>query len=228
MPQPKKGSRLGSGPSHQRQMLSGLASSLFEHERIKTTEAKAKLLRPYAERLITKAKKGSVHHRRQVLSLIEDRALVHKLFADIGPRFADRNGGYTRILKLGQRNGDGAPMALIELVDEGRPAVTTTEETEEGGRRRRLRAPRRRGREDLPQDKPVRSRAADAAAAGTGDGPDVEAPDEVAEETQEAAAEAEETSLEASSEEAVESDPGVPHDASAGGVPEGNLPEKKE
>jgi large subunit ribosomal protein L17 len=211
-------------------MLANLAGSLFEHERIKTTEAKAKMLRPYAERLITKAKKGSIHHRRQVLSLIENRSLVHKLFADIGPRFADRNGGYTRILKLGQRNGDGAPMVLIELVDEGVSATpaASDEGEEAAGRRRRLRAPRRRGRDDLPQDKPARSRAADASAAGSGDGPDVEAPDEVAEESQEAAAEAEETSLEASSEEAVESDPALPHDASAGGVPEGNLPEKKE
>jgi large subunit ribosomal protein L17 len=231
MPQPKKGPRLGSSPSHQRQMLSNLAGSLFEHERIKTTEAKAKMLRPFAERLITKAKKGSVHHRRQVLSLIEDRALVHKLFADIGPRFADRNGGYTRILKLGQRNGDGAPMALIELVDEGVSAAPTAaegEEADEGGRRRRLRAPRRRGGRDLPQDKPARSKGAEAAAAGSGEGPDVESPDSVAEETEEAAAQAEEESIETSSEETVESDPGVPHDASAGGVPEGNIPEKKE
>ena len=228
MPQPKKGPRLGSGPSHQRRILSNLAGSLFEHERIKTTEAKAKMLRPFAERLITKAKKGSIHHRRQVLSVIEDRALVHKLFADIGPRFADRNGGYTRILKLGQRNGDGAPMALIELVDEGVAPVVAEDDEGDGGRRRRLRAPRRRGRGDLPEDKPARSKAADAAAAGTGEGPDVEAPDEVVEETQEAAAAADEASVEATSEEAVESDPGVPHDASAGGVPEGNIPEKKE
>jgi len=232
MPQPKKGPRLGSGPSHQRQMLSSLAGSLFEHERIKTTEAKAKMLRPFAERLITKAKKGSVHHRRQVLAVIEDRALVHKLFADIGPRFADRNGGYTRILKLGQRNGDGAPMALIELVDEGIASVVTgtddDDETTESGRRRRLRAPRRKGRGDLPQDKPARSRAADASAAGSSDGPDVESPDEVAEETQEAVAEAEEASTEASSEEAVESDPVVTQEASAGEVSEGDLPEKKE
>lgn len=147
MPQPKKGPRLGASPSHQGLMLSNLASSLFEHERIKTTEAKAKMLRPYAERLITKAKKGSVHHRRQVLSLIEDRDIAHKLFSDIGPRFAGRNGGYTRILKLGPRNGDGAPMAMIELVDEG--AASTTEATDgrdATGRRRRLgrRQPRRR------------------------------------------------------------------------------------
>jgi len=130
-------------------MLSNLALSLFEHERIKTTEAKAKALRPFAERLITKAKKGTVHHRRQVLATIEDRDVVHKLFADIGPRFADRNGGYTRILKLGPRNGDGAPMALVELVEEG--AVVTVAEpgeaaTDKAPRRRRLKTPvRRRG-----------------------------------------------------------------------------------
>src|SRR3990170_651725 len=170
MPTPKKGARLGSGPSHQRQMLSNLALSLFVHERIKTTEAKAKMLRPYAERLITKAKKGSVHHRRQVLSVIEDRAIVHKLFADIGPRFEDRNGGYTRILKLGPRNGDGAPMALIELVDEGTASATTAVGEDESGRKRRLRAPRRRrGSEDLPQDKPARSQAAQASAEGSSD-----------------------------------------------------------
>jgi large subunit ribosomal protein L17 len=145
MPQPKKGPALGSNPSHQRLMLRNLARSLFENERIRTTESKAKLLRPFAERLITKAKDGSVHQRRQVLSVIEDRNVVHKLFSDIGPRFSDRNGGYTRVLKLGTRNGDGAPMALIELV-EGGGVVTTAETTDESGRRRRLRRPRRRGR----------------------------------------------------------------------------------
>jgi large subunit ribosomal protein L17 len=138
MPQPKKGPRLGSNPSHQGLMLSNLAASLFEHERIKTTEAKAKMLRPYAERLITKAKKGTVHDRRQVLSRIEDRDVAHKLFSDIGPRFAERNGGYTRILKLGPRNGDGAPMALIELVDGAAPRPQTATTEEPGRRRRRL------------------------------------------------------------------------------------------
>ena len=148
MPQPKKGPRLGSNPKHQRLMLAGLALSLFEHERIRTTEAKAKMLRPYAEKLITKAKRGSLHDRRTVLSQIEDRAVVHKLFADIGPRFAGRPGGYIRILKLGQRGGDGAPMALIELV-EGASASAVTETDDEGGRRRRLRRPaRRRGAEE--------------------------------------------------------------------------------
>jgi large subunit ribosomal protein L17 len=144
MPQPKRGYALGSNPSHHRLMMRNLAESLFVHERIQTTEAKAKALRPYAERLITKAKKGTVHHRRQVLSDIENREVVHKLFADIGPRFAERNGGYTRILKLGQRSGDGAPMALIELV-EG-PSVTTVE-TSDTRRRRGLRRPRRASEE---------------------------------------------------------------------------------
>ena len=118
MPRPRKGPRLGSGPAHERLLLGGLASQLFEHERIRTTEAKAKALRPVAEHLITFAKRGDVHARRQVLKTVSDRDSVHKLFSEIGPRFAERNGGYTRILKLGQRKGDGAPMALIELVHE--------------------------------------------------------------------------------------------------------------
>ena len=116
MPRPPKGPRLGSGPAHQRLLLGNLAASLFTHEAIKTTEAKAKALRPYAERLITFAKRGDVSARREVLKVVPDRDVVHKLFAEIGPRYADRPGGYTRILKLGQRKGDGAPMARIELV----------------------------------------------------------------------------------------------------------------
>ena len=139
MPQPKKGYHLGSSPSHQSLMLRNLAQSLFVHERIRTTEAKAKVLRPYAERLITKAKNGSVHNRRQVLGDIEDRSVVHKLFEEIGPRFAERNGGYTRILKLGPRNGDGAPMALIELVEGA--SVKGAEGQSSGRRRGRRRRP---------------------------------------------------------------------------------------
>jgi large subunit ribosomal protein L17 len=211
LPQPKKGPRLGSGPSHQRRMLSNLALSLFEHERIQTTEAKAKMLRPFAERLITKAKKGSVHHRRQVLSVIEDRTVVHKLFDDIGPRFAARNGGYTRILKLGERSGDGAPMALVELVEEG---AVVSETSEGAGPRRRLRAPRRKG----PQDKPVQSKGEEAADAGAAD---------IEVEEAEAQERAREESAEAASESA-ETAPDLPHDVSAGGVPEGNIPEKKQ
>jgi large subunit ribosomal protein L17 len=185
MPAPKKGYSLGSNPSHQRQMLSNLAISLFDHERITTTEAKAKLLRPFAERLITKAKKGDVHNRRQVLSVIEDRKVVHKLFADIAPRFAERNGGYTRILKLGPRNGDGASMALIELIAEDGVAVTTVESAEaSGGRRRRLSRPaRRRATADHPQDKPARSRGEEAAAEGSGFGVEAEAPPDAEEGT---------------------------------------------
>ena len=118
MPRPRKGARLGSGPSHQKHLLSGQAASLFTHEAITTTESKAKALRPFAEHLITFAKRGDVHARRQVLKTVPDRDIVHKLFSEIGPRYAERNGGYTRILKLGQRPGDGAPMALIELLPE--------------------------------------------------------------------------------------------------------------
>lgn len=115
---PKKGPRLGSGPAHQRLMLGTLAAQLFQHERINTTEAKAKAVRPLAERLITFAKKGDLAARREVLKVIPDRDVVHKLFSEIGPRYAERQGGYTRILKLGPRQGDAAPMARIELVGE--------------------------------------------------------------------------------------------------------------
>ena len=117
MPRPPKGPRLGSGPAHQKLMLGGLAAALFEHEKVRTTESKAKALRPLAERLITFAKRGDVHARRQVLRVIPDRDVVHRLFDEIAPRMAERNGGYTRILKLGPRKGDGAPMAVIELAD---------------------------------------------------------------------------------------------------------------
>ena len=119
MAKPKKGPRLGSGPDHQRLMLSTLAKQLFVHEAIDTTEAKAKALRPYAERLITKAKRGDLASRREVLKDIPDRDIVARLFHEIGPRFSERDGGYTRILKLGQRKGDGAPLARIELVERG-------------------------------------------------------------------------------------------------------------
>jgi large subunit ribosomal protein L17 len=117
VPRPRKGPRLGAGPSHQRLLLGGLAAALFEHEKVRTTEAKAKALRPLAERLITFAKRGDVHARRQVLKVVPDRDVVHRLFSEIAPRMAERDGGYTRILKLGPRRGDGAPMAVIELVD---------------------------------------------------------------------------------------------------------------
>ena len=116
MPKPTKGPRLGGGPAHERLMLANLASQLFEHKSIKTTETKAKRLRPYAERLITFAKRGDLHARRRVLAVIGDKSIVHELFTEIAPLVAERDGGYTRITKIGYRKGDNAPMAQIELV----------------------------------------------------------------------------------------------------------------
>ncbi|NUS44772.1 MAG: 50S ribosomal protein L17 [Mycobacteriaceae bacterium] len=118
MPKPKKGARLGGSASHQKAILANLATSLFEHGRIQTTEAKAKFLRPYAEKLVTKAKAGSLADRREVLKVIRNKDVVHALFAEIGPFYADRNGCYTRIVKTMPRKGDNAPMAIIELVKE--------------------------------------------------------------------------------------------------------------
>lgn len=116
MPKPTKGPRLGGGPAHERLMLANLAAALFTHKSIKTTETKAKRLRPYAERLVTFAKRGDLHARRRVLSVIGDKSVVHTLFAEIAPLVAEREGGYTRITKVGFRKGDNAPMAVIELV----------------------------------------------------------------------------------------------------------------
>ncbi|AKV86323.1 50S ribosomal protein L17 [Microbacterium sp. 1.5R] len=116
MPKPTKGPRLGGGPAHERLLLANLAAALYTHKSIKTTETKAKRLRPLAERLITFAKRGDLHARRRVLSVIGDKSVVHTLFAEIAPLVADREGGYTRITKVGNRKGDNAPMAVIELV----------------------------------------------------------------------------------------------------------------
>ena len=118
MPKPTKGPRLGGSPSHQRLILSNLATQLFEHGRITTTESRARALRPHAEKLITKAKKGDLHNRREVLKVVRDKSVVHVLFTEIAPTFAERPGGYTRITKIGPRKGDNAPMAVIELVTE--------------------------------------------------------------------------------------------------------------
>jgi len=118
MPKPKKGPRLGGSPAHQRLIVSNLATQLFEHGRITTTETKARVLRPVAEKLITKAKRGDLHNRREIQKVIRDRETVHRLMHEIGPFFADRNGGYTRITKTLPRQGDNAPMAVIELVSQ--------------------------------------------------------------------------------------------------------------
>src|SRR3954470_3783436 len=157
MPQPTKGPRLGGSPAHQRLILANLATSLFQHGKITTTEAKAKRLRPYAERLITKAKRGDLHNRREIQKLIRDRETVHRLMHEIGPFFADRTGGYTRITKTLSRQGDNAPMAVIELVSQ----KTVTDEAD--------RARRVAGSQSRPP-------AATAAPAATGPPPGETAP----------------------------------------------------
>ncbi|GAB3618138.1 hypothetical protein GCM10027416_26950 [Okibacterium endophyticum] len=130
MPKPTKGPRLGGGPAHERLMLGNLAAALFTHKSIKTTETKAKRLRPVAERLITFAKRGDLHSRRRVMRMIGDKSVVHELFTEIAPLVAEREGGYTRITKLGYRKGDNAPMAQIELVLEPvTPKVASTKRT---------------------------------------------------------------------------------------------------
>ena len=126
MPKPSKGPRLGSGPAHERLLLATLAEQLFEHGKITTTVAKAKRLRPLAEKMITFAKKGDLAARRQVMTRISNKGVVHTLFTEIGPRFMERNGGYTRITKIGPRKGDNAPMAVIEVLTEGTPAKKAT------------------------------------------------------------------------------------------------------
>ena len=154
MPKPTKGPRLGGSSSHQKALLANLATSLFEHNQIKTTEPKARALRPYAEKLITHAKKGTLHNRREVLKKIRDKDVVHKLFDEIGPFFADRNGGYTRIIKVEPRKGDNAPMAVIQLVLE----KTVTSEAD---RARRAKASKK---SPETKDAPVAAAAAPQAA----------------------------------------------------------------
>ncbi|ATL29841.1 50S ribosomal protein L17 [Streptomyces formicae] len=135
MPKPAKGARLGGSAAHEKLLLANLAKQLFEYGRITTTEAKARRLRPYAERLVTKAKKGDLHNRRQVLSVITDKSIVHTLFTEIGPRYVNRPGGYTRITKIGNRRGDNAPMAIIELVEALTVAQEATGEAEAATKR---------------------------------------------------------------------------------------------
>jgi large subunit ribosomal protein L17 len=158
MPKPTKGPRLGGSPSHQKAILANLATALFEHGRIKTTETKARALRPYAEKLITHAKKGTLHNRREVLKKIRDKDIVHSLFAEIGPFFADRDGGYTRIIKVEARKGDNAPMAVIELVQE----KTVTSEAE---RARRAGASKAAAKKAAPEAAPKPAPEAEEVAA---------------------------------------------------------------
>ena len=189
MPTPTKGARLGGSSAHQRHILSNLATALFEHGRITTTEAKARRLRPVAERLITFAKRGDLHARRQVLTVVSDKGIVHSLFTEIGPGFAERHGGYTRITKIGPRKGDNAPMAVIELV---RDEVTSR--------------PRRRPARRQRQETPATTEAPDTAATDTA-ATDTESTDTAAtatEETAPAAVTEETASDEAAADEATD------------------------
>ncbi len=157
MPQPTKGPRLGGSPAHQRLILANLATSLFQHGRITTTEAKAKRLRPYAERLISKAKQGDLHNIRQIAKVIRDKDVIHRLVQEIGPFFADRNGGYTRITRVMPRKGDNAPMAVIELIS----AKTVTDEA---NRARRAAASQAAAKaEEKPAEEKVEAEADTAA-----------------------------------------------------------------
>ena len=196
MPKPTKGPRLGGSSSHQKALLANLATSLFEHGRIKTTEPKARALRPYAEKLITHAKKGALHNRREVLKKIRDKDVVHTLFAEIGPFFADRNGGYTRIIKVEARKGDNAPMAVIELVRE----KTVTSEADRARRVKSSKdvAPSKSQAAAEPQAE-VEPEAEDAAVSETESEATTEATSEATNVTEEAEAEtAEETPAEES------------------------------
>lgn len=204
MPKPTKGPRLGGSSSHQKALLANLATSLFEHGRIKTTEPKARALRPYAEKLITHAKKGSLHNRREVMKKIRDKDVVHTLFAEIGPFFADRNGGYTRIIKVENRKGDNAPMAVIELV---REKTVTSEATRVADRARRVASSQQAeaakaedavaeetvAEETEAAESPVEETVAEVEAedAGIADAQTAEAQDEVADEPADEPAEAE-------------------------------------
>ena len=163
MPTPTKGPRFGGSPAHERLMLANLATSLFEHDRITTTEAKAKRLRPLAERLITFAKRGDLHARRQVMTVIRDKDVVHKLFAEIGPAMKARPGGYTRIIKTNPRKGDNAPMAIIELCEELKSVVAEAEKAR-GTRVAAKKAPTGRTRE-IAEDAAAESATAAGVAA---------------------------------------------------------------
>jgi len=143
MPTPTKGPRLGGGPAHERLILANLATSLFEHDQITTTAAKAKRVAPLAERLVTFAKRGDLHARRRVLTVIRDKGVVHRLFTEIAPDMAERNGGYTRITKIGNRKGDNAPMAVIELVREPLSAKKATVAEAEAATKRAAKEPKR-------------------------------------------------------------------------------------
>ena len=165
MPTPTKGPRVGGGPAHERLILSNLATSLFEHDKITTTEAKAKRLRPLAERLITFAKRGDLHARRRVMTVVRDKGVVHRLFAEIAPDMAAREGGYTRITKVGPRKGDNAPMVVLELVREPLSAKKATVKEAEAATRRA--AKQQEAKQAAAETKAAETKAAEAEAVET-------------------------------------------------------------
>lgn len=174
MPTPTKGPRLGGGPAHERLMLGNLATALFEHGRITTTEAKAKRLRPLAERLITFAKRGDLAARRRVLTVVRDKGVVHVLFTEIGPRYENRHGGYTRIVKVGPRKGDNAPMAVIELVEPLQEQVVA-EATGATKRAAKEKAPKEKpAAKAAPAEAPVEEAATDDVVEAADDAPEAE------------------------------------------------------
>ena len=191
MPTPTKGARLGGGPAHERLMLANLATALFEHGKITTTEAKAKRLRPLAERLITFAKRGDLHARRRVMTVVRDKTVVHELFTEIGPRFENRQGGYTRITKIGPRKGDNAPMAIIELVEALTAKVETVREAEAATKKTAKKAPAKKtaAKKTASDDASKAAAAAEKAEAAAAEAADDAAEGDV-EGAEEAAAEA--------------------------------------
>ncbi|MFB8350017.1 50S ribosomal protein L17 [Streptomyces niveus] len=172
MPKPAKGARLGGSAAHERLLLANLAKALFEHGKITTTEAKARRLRPVAERLVTKAKKGDIHNRRLVLQTITDKSIVHTLFTEIAPRYENRPGGYTRITKIGPRRGDNAPMAVIELVEALTVAQKATGEAE-AATKRAVKEDALKKEESSKEDAPVEdAKATEAGSSGSEDSKD--------------------------------------------------------
>ena len=206
MPSPTKGARMGGSAAHQRHLLSNLATALFEHGKITTTEARARRLRPYAERLITFAKRGDLSARRQVLTVVTDKSVVHTLFTEIGPQFATREGGYTRITKIGPRKGDNAPLAVIELIQE---------EAEAKPRRRRAR-----------RSQPAARPAASAAAPETTEAPADEADADVTAEAPEADATAEGTDAESADAESADAEDAADEAADSEDADSAESPEK--
>jgi len=204
MPSPTKGPRLGGGPAHERLILANLATSLFEHDRITTTEAKAKRLRPLAERLVTFAKRGDLASRRRVMTVVRDKGVVHRLFVEIAPDMAERNGGYTRITKIGPRKGDNAPMAVIELVREPVAKKAAVKEAEG--------ATKRAAKDDAAARKAAQAEA-EQAAAETKAAEDAAA--EAEDETTEAAESTEVDDTAAGASEAEGTDTGTDAEASA-------------